>query len=315
VERGQRAVRGAELSVLLSFDLEDYQQLVHRRVGLDGWDAPTEALERQMAAIFELLDELGARATFFCLGMTVRHYPEIVQEIAARGDELACHGYAHRKVHEQTPDEFRRDIEASLELFDELAGTRPTGYRAPAFSINRDSVWALETLAELGFEYDSSLYDTRKVPRRIGPVPDAPYRLELPSGRELIEFPVAVWRIGGRALPIGGGSYWRLLPTPMLRRGLRSIGSRTDYPPLYFHPYEFDPRPLRANLPGSASARQRGVAAYHGLRNGPGRRSLVSRIRKIAQDHSFQTHEQALADIRADKRTRTRALSERGVLV
>ncbi|MGZ5340073.1 MAG: polysaccharide deacetylase family protein [Solirubrobacterales bacterium] len=315
MERGQRAARGARLSLLLSFDLEDYQQLVHRHLGLEGWDARSAAFERQMEAIFALLDELGVRATFFCLGMTVRHYPEIVRRIAARGDELACHGYAHRMVYEQTPEEFRADVERSLALFDELVDARPAGYRAPAFSINRDTVWALETIAELGFAYDSSQYDSRKVPRRVAPVPDAPYELELPSGRRLVEFPVAVWRLGRLALPMGGGSYWRLLPASALRRGLESIRKRTDYPPLYFHPYEFDPQPLRANLPGSASTRQRGVAAYHGLRNGPGRKSLVSRIRKIAQDHRFATHEQALAEIRADGRTRTRALSERGELV
>ena len=316
MERGKRAARGAPIgSLLLSFDLEDYQQLVHRRVGLDGWDSPTKAFERQMEAIFELLDELGAKATFFCLGMTVRHHPDLVREIASRGDEVACHGYDHERVYEQTREEFRADVERCAELLEGLTGRRPVGYRAPAFSINRDSAWAFETLAELGFLYDSSQYDSGKIPKRITPVPDRPYDIELPSGRTLTEFPIAVWRVGRVGLPMGGGSYWRLLPAAALRRGLRSIGARTDYPPLYFHPYELDPEKLRANLPRSASPRQRAIAAYHGLRNGPGRKRLVSRLRKIAADRSFITHEQALAEIRADSRTSSRALSERGVLV
>jgi polysaccharide deacetylase family protein (PEP-CTERM system associated) len=283
--------------LLLSFDLEDYEQLVKRHLGLEGWDRPSEAFERQMEAIFSLLDELGATATFFCLGMTIRHYPDLVREMAARGDEVACHGWAHERVHEQSRENFRADVERCAELLEQLTGKRPIGYRAPAFSINRDTPWAFETLAELGFEYDSSLYDSGKVPNRISPVPDRPFTIEPAPDRTLTEFPISAWRVGGRALPMGGGTYWRVLPAPLLRRGLRSILEQTDYPPLYFHPYECDPRRLRANLPASASVRQRGIAAYHGLRNGPGRKRLVSRIRKIATDHSFTTHERALAEI------------------
>ncbi len=268
-----------------------------------------------MGAIFELLDELDAKATFFVLAMTLKHHPDVIREIARRGDELACHGTAHEKVFDQSPDDFRRDVEGCAELIEGLAGSRPAGYRAPAFSINRDTVWAFEILAELGFAYDSSLYDSRKIPNRVTPVPAAPYELELPSGRTLHEFPIAVWRAGPLTLPMGGGSYWRVLPAPVLRRGLGSILSATEWPPLYFHPYEIDPKPLRANLPGEASARQRAVASYHTIRNTPGRRRVVPRIKKIAEQHRIATHEQALDEIRADSRTGSRALSERGVLV
>src|SRR6186713_2772493 len=209
--------------LLLSFDFEDWHQLVHRRLGRTDWASAGPALERQAEAIFALLDELGARATFFVLGMTAERYPDLVREIAARGHELACHGYAHQRVHEQTPDEFRRDVERCSELLEQLGGRRPLGYRAPAFSITRDTPWAYEALAQLGFRYDSSQYDSPRIPRRIRSVPATPYRLELPSGREIWEFPVTVWRVRGRAVPIGGGAYWRVLPAPLLRRALRQV--------------------------------------------------------------------------------------------
>jgi peptidoglycan/xylan/chitin deacetylase (PgdA/CDA1 family) len=60
--------------LLLSFDLEDWNQLVHRRLGLPDWDRPHPAFERQVDAILSLLDEIGAKATFFLLGMTVANY-------------------------------------------------------------------------------------------------------------------------------------------------------------------------------------------------------------------------------------------------
>ena len=89
-------------ALLLSFDFEDWHQLVHRRLGLEDWDTRGDALERQAAAALDLLDELDVKATFFLLGMTVRRYPDVVAEIVARGHEPASHGFAHRLVYTQT---------------------------------------------------------------------------------------------------------------------------------------------------------------------------------------------------------------------
>jgi polysaccharide deacetylase family protein (PEP-CTERM system associated) len=302
-------------SLLLSFDLEDFNQIVQRNLGLEGWDARRPPLERQMEAVFGLLDELGVKATFFVLGMTIRHYPEIAQEIGSRGDEIACHGYGHRVVYRQTPLQFRRDLESSLELIEGLTGRRPVGYRAPLFSINRDTVWALEELAELGFRYDSSQYESRKIPARL-PSPDGgPYRLQLPSGRELWELPVAAWRRGRTAVPMGGGSYWRVFPATLLRRALRTVSERDPSPALYFHPYEFDPQRLRVILPPSPSPRQRLGALRMSLISNPGRKRIPDRIREIAKHHRLTSYEQGLAEIGEDGRARPGALSGRGVRV
>ena len=122
---------------VLTFDFEDWHQLVHRGLGRADWDERGHALERQTATILDLLDELGAKATFFVLGMTAERYPDLVQGIAAKGHELACHGYSHRRVPTQSRDEFHADVERSAGLLEELTGKRPLGYRAPAFSQSR----------------------------------------------------------------------------------------------------------------------------------------------------------------------------------
>src|SRR6266545_5558553 len=201
--------------LLLSIDFEDWHQLVHRRLGLPDWDRPYEALERETASVLDLLDQLGARATFFLLGMTVANHRDLVAEIVRRGHEPASHGYSHSRVHDQSPEELRADVERSVALIEEVTGRRPVAYRAPAFSINRRTPWAYEILAELGFRCDSSQYDSPRVPDRLERIPTTPYRIELGPDRDLWELPVAVWG----SVPIGGGSYWRLLPAPLLRRG------------------------------------------------------------------------------------------------
>ena len=301
--------------LLLSFDFEDWHQLVHRRLGRPDWDSRGDALERQASAIFDLLTELKAKATFFVLGMTAERYPDLVREIASRGHELACHGFAHERVHAQTPDEFRRDVEHCAQLLEHLGGRRPHGYRAPAFSITRDTPWAYETLSELGFRYDSSQYDSPRIPQRIRPVPPTPYRLELPSGREIWEFPITVWRIRGRPVPIGGGAYWRVLPAPILRRALRQVTTENAYPVLYFHPYELDPRPLRAKLPESPTPRQRLLAGWKSVQRNPGRRRVADRIRAIGREYPLVSYEEAHGAIVERYGARTRSLSREGVLV
>jgi polysaccharide deacetylase family protein (PEP-CTERM system associated) len=302
-------------ALLLSFDFEDWHQLVHRTLGVDDWDTRGAALERQTHAVLRLLDELGVKATFFLLGITAQRYPELVREIAARGHEPASHGFAHQLVHRQSRDDFRRDLDCSIELIEQLTGRRPIAYRAPAFSINRETPWAYEVLAELGFRYDSSQYDSPKVPNRIGEIPRTPYRLDLPSGRALWELPISVAELAGRRVPIGGGSYWRLLPEALLFHGLRRVLAANAHPVLYFHPYEFDPTPLRPRLPASPSAKQRLKALERAAWRNLGRSLVAKRLRAAAREFRLVSYEQAYADVDRRYGTRSRSLSREGVLV
>lgn len=305
----------AEPALLLSFDFEDWHQLVHRRLGVAEWDVRGAALERQTAAVLDLLDELRAKATFFLLGMTVRRYPDLVAEIVARGHEPASHGFGHELAYRQTREEFRRDLEQSVETIERAAGRRPVAYRAPAFSINRETPWAYEELAAAGFRFDSSQYDSPKVPNRIGGIPAAPYRLELGDGESLWELPVAVSTVAGRVVPVGGGSYWRLLPARVLLRGLRAAAEQSGFPVTYFHPYECDPQPLRARLPASPSARQRLTALERSVWRNTGRERIPARLRLVARHFRLISYEEAYADIEQRYATSTRALSREGVLV
>jgi polysaccharide deacetylase family protein (PEP-CTERM system associated) len=290
-------------TLLLTIDFEDWHQLVHRRLGLPNWDRPHEALERQTNSLLDLLDEVRARATFFLLGMSAEKHPDLVREIARRGHEPACHGYAHTRVYEQSPNEFAKDVARARDTIAGLTGRVPIAYRAPAFSINRRTPWAYDILAELGFRYDSSQYDSPRVPDRLGAIPESPYRIRLDSA-EIWELPVAT---RGR-LPIGGGSYWRLLPPRLIEAGLR------DFAVLYFHPYEFGP-PLRPGLPPGSSARQRLTAAKLRLWRNAGRTLVASRLRRVARTHRLVSYDQAYDDIHRLYGARTRALSPEGVLV
>jgi polysaccharide deacetylase family protein (PEP-CTERM system associated) len=279
---------GERPALLLSIDFEDWHQLVHRRLGLPNWDRPHRALEQQTAFVLDLLDELTAHATFFLLGMTVANHRDLAQEIVRRGHEPACHGYAHARVYEQTPDEFRADVERAVEVIEDATGRRPIAYRAPAFSINRRTPWAYEALVDAGFTYDSSQYDSPRIPDRLGDIPAKPYRLG-----ELWELPVT-----------GGGSYWRVLPPRKLNQ----------FDVIYFHPYEFGPR-LLADLPAGASLGQRLTAAKLTTWRNAGRTLVEKRLRRVARTYRLLSYDQAYDDIHRLYGARSRALSPEGVLV
>jgi polysaccharide deacetylase family protein (PEP-CTERM system associated) len=247
--------------------------------------------------------------------MCARLYPDAIGEVAGRGHEIACHGFEHRRVFQQQPAEFRRDVEAGLDEIERACGIRPLGYRAPAFSITRSCTWAFDILAELGFRYDSSQYDSPRVPNRIGDIPSEPFRLSLRNGGELLELPLAITRIRGHPFPVGGGSYWRVLPASLLLEALRRSTTPGRPTTVYLHPYECDPCPLRAESPAASQPLTRLAALRTSLYWNLGRNRLVAKLRRVAEAFELVTCEQALTQVVQRRDTSTRALSREGVLV
>jgi polysaccharide deacetylase family protein (PEP-CTERM system associated) len=285
--------RADRRTLLLSIDFEDWHQLVRRRVGVSEWETPGPALGRQTDRLLSRLDELGVRATFFILGMTARAHPELVQRIAEAGHEIGSHGDAHRPVGSQTRHEFGLDLRRSRSTIEQLTGRLPVGYRAPAFSITVQTPWAYDVLAEEGFAYDASQHDSPRIRDRVVPSTAAPHTLSTANG-VLWEFPVAVWRVRGLRLPVGGASYWAVLPTSVILRGL---GEVEPFAGLYLHPNELDPEPLRAALPGSPKLAQRGQAALRGAQRNLARRRAGVVLEAIAKSHDLIPYGEAHAQL------------------
>jgi polysaccharide deacetylase family protein (PEP-CTERM system associated) len=266
---------------LLTFDFEDWHQLVYQQIGRADWRTGSDAFERHISTLLDLLDDLGVSATFFVAGVTAERHPGALAEVVARGHEVGCHGYEHIRVYDQTPEEFRRDVVRCMEVIERICGLLPVGYRAPWCSITRDSVWAHDVLRELGFRYDSSLFDSPRVRNRIRPIPAHPYGIR-GDADTLWEFPLAVCSWGRIVLPVGGGAYWRVLPGAVLRRGLNDVSRRTTFPVLYFHPYEFAQESLRVDLPPRPSGRERIREAWRRVWQNTRRDLIEPRLREAA---------------------------------
>jgi polysaccharide deacetylase family protein (PEP-CTERM system associated) len=218
-------------------DLEDwYHGLTSTNRRPEQWPDLERRIVPATNRLLALLAEYDVRATFFVLGCVAEQHPHLVADIAAAGHEIAAHGYDHRFVHQFTPAEFTRDLERTLAALEAVTGRRPAGYRAPYFSINQETVWAFDVLADLGFIYDSSVFPMRGYIYGFPGAPRHPYRL--PSG--LVEFPASTWSLTGLTIPVAGGFYARMLPGWLVRRGLRRLNEAGRPAILYVHPWELD---------------------------------------------------------------------------
>lgn len=232
--------RETKLRNAFTIDLEDYfhTEVNSRSVPLEQWDNMPQRIEYSVRRLLDLLDEHAAKATVFTLGWVAQKNPALIREVAARGHEIACHSFHHRVVSRMQPQEFRADTVLAKSILEDLAGTQVRGYRAPNFSITPGTEWAWDILAELGFDYDSSI---NPVWHKLYANPNAPRFPYLLPNAQLLEIPIATWRLGNRNLPIGGGAYLRLLPYPYVRRGLETVNQAEGRPAtVYMHPWEID---------------------------------------------------------------------------
>jgi len=225
--------------LILSLDIEDWPQST--------WDHTlpiTERAARNTEKVLDILAEHGRVVTMFVLGKFAESYPAVVRRIAAAGHEVASHGYGHIEVFKQTRADFEADIPRSKSFLEDLIGQPVVGYRAPDYSVTGDCLWALDVLAEAGFEYDSSIFPSGYTRYGIPDWTTEPARVRLPSGHQLVEFPLTTLDFLGRRWPVAGGGYHRLLPWPVIRRAIARRINQDRVFMTYGHPYEFAPDEL-----------------------------------------------------------------------
>jgi len=201
-----------------------------------GVPLPDSPLPRQTDDLLSLFDDLGLRATFFCVGTVAERFPELIRRIGEAGHEVGLHSYAHIPLDRLDPDAFREDTSRGKDAVEQALGLPVRGYRAPFFSLTETTSWAWDVLGELGFEYDSSVLPTRSPVYGFASAPSVPFRLD----NGLWEVPMPVVRLGPVGVPVGGGTYLRLIPRPLLDRAIHQRVVRGEPFCLYVHPYDFD---------------------------------------------------------------------------
>ena len=228
---------------IMSVDLEDF----FCDLPFDEWSQYESRVLKNTNKILELFDKHEVKATFFTLGYIAEKFPELIKDIDDKGHEIASHSYAHLDIRKTTKLEFENDLRKSIEILEKITRKKILGFRAPYFSIDKKSFWAMEILSKY-IKYDSSifpvktpLYGIRNAPRNIYK-PNLTNPSVSDSKSSLIEIPMATDRIpiiGNVA--IAGGFHLRFLPYFYIKYGLNKINKKNNSFIFYIHPKDLDP--------------------------------------------------------------------------
>lgn len=226
----------------------------------------------------DFLDDLDINSTFFVVASQMKKHPQLLGEIRDRGHEVACHGLDHRVLSRfKSGEEFRGMLSECKKILGKVKG-----YRAPMFTLNQGTGWAIDALIEEGFKYDSSVFPVWTPEYQNLKAPNQPYQIssidinqESDSG--FWEYPLLTLNVGPIRIPAAGGFYMRVLPAAVMKKALNDAEKKQVPATLYMHNWELAETPAKKNF-----GRYCNTILHHNT----GRR-LKNKIKKIIKKHEF----------------------------
>lgn len=259
---------------ILSIDLEEWYhpEYVKGKVS----EEKEERLKQNLNITLGLLSKRSVKATFFVVGELAEKYPEVIKRISEEGHEIGFHGYSHKTLWNLDAEGLREEIRK----FDSFMSEKPIGFRAPSFSLDNRTKWALEVLEDAGYKYDSSIFPTKTPLYGVKGAPMKPYKpshdnvvLE-DETRKIWEFPLLVYPLFGLRLPMAGGFYLRLFPFNMLFRAVKKQNRKGFPAVIYLHTWELDPETPKLKL-----GLYKSFVTYHNMeKTGARLKHLLSRL-------------------------------------
>jgi polysaccharide deacetylase family protein (PEP-CTERM system associated) len=281
----------------LSVDVEDYWSIFSRD-WLGKLSEQSDAAVRNTEWFLETLSDHGVKATFFVLGEVAEKFPALIKRIAEEGHEIGVHGFHHKQIFRLTESEFRQEVGNCKRLIEDTISGVVAGHRAPAFSMTPQTKWALEILADEGFGYDSSVFPISG--KRYGwPAFGGDIRkIDLPSGRNIIEVPMSTVTVLGKTLPAAGGGYIRHFPYAVTKWTINHIQKKRPAI-VYMHPYEVDTEPKVFDTEHLARQKKTRAMKFHRMqmRN---RSTVAGKLIRLLSDFEFTTIGEVIGKVITD---------------
>ena len=237
--------------------------------------------------ILELLRKHDTYATFFMVGEILEKFPDILDKILENGHEIGFHTMYHSRL---DSDNFQEKFSKELDNFAILTNNKSKGFRAPTFSLNEKSSWAIDTLEQHGYVYDSSivpaktnLYGTPNAPKKPYKITSNSLDSDNPKGK-IIEFPLMTTKFLGKTVPVGGGFYLRTLPFSTTKKALRTYDEAKIPGVFYIHSWELTPE----FMPKIKLSVKNNFITYHNLDK------VVDRMDYLLSNFQFTSFERYL---------------------
>lgn len=264
---------------LLGIDFEDWfhPELIQRHI-ITKKNKPT--VVNGIDKILDWLRKNETFATFFMVGELLEFKPELLDKIIDGGHEIAFHTMYHTRLDFLN---YKEKFNEEIKKFEVMTSKKSKGFRAPSFSLNQSSSWAIDVLTENNYQYDSSVVPART---RLYGIPNAmiePYKITSrslerndPNGK-LLEFPLLTTKIFGKTIPACGGFYLRTLPLKIIERAIKSNNNKSIPASFYIHSWELTPE----FMPRVPLSFMDSFITYHNLGK------TLSRIDKIIKKFKF----------------------------
>ncbi len=194
--------------------------------------------------ILDWLNKKETFATFFVVGELIEKEPTLLDKIISEGHEIAFHTMNHNRLDEEG---FEDKFEEDLELFDKLTSGKSKGFRAPTFSLNKETSWAINNLIKKKYMYDSSIVPVKTKMYGVPEAKISPYNISSKNiskedqSSNLIEFPLMITKFLGKKIPAGGGFFLRFLPLRTIMNGINTYQKMSIPATFYIHSWELVP--------------------------------------------------------------------------
>jgi len=233
--------------------------------------------------IIELLRKTETTATFFMVGELLESHPSMLDKILENGHEISFHTLNHSNLNNSTKEKFLDE----LDIFRKLTNGRSNGFRAPTFSINSNTSWAIDALIEKNYIYDSSIMPTKTQLYGFNNCELRPYKISNssltkndPNGK-LLEFPLMIGKFLGKTLPVSGGFYLRFLPLQTSLSAIKNYERKNLPSSIYVHSWELTPE----FMPKISLPLKEKFVTYHNIQK------TYSRLEQIITKYKFTSFE------------------------
>jgi len=237
--------------------------------------------------ILEFLNKHETYATFFMVGEILKTFPEILDKILNNGHEIAFHTMYHSRLDSK---EYKKNFSAELKEFSKLTNNKSKGFRAPTFSLNESSSWAIDILQEHDYLYDSSIVPAKSSMYGNPNASKKPYKISSNSlekndpNSKIMEFPLMVTKFLGKTIPIGGGFYLRTLPFNTTKKAIGEYEKQEIPGVFYIHSWELTPE----FMPKIKLSTKNNFITYHNLNK------VIPRMDELLSTFEFTSFERFL---------------------
>jgi len=258
---------------LLGIDFEDWYhpELIQKHHDIKN---KNPIIINRMDKILDWLQKNETYATFFMVGELLIIKPELLDKILGQGHEIAFHTMRHIRLDAVG---FKEKFQDELKEFDRLTDGKSKGFRAPTFSLNRNTAWVIDALLENNYRYDSSVVPAKSKMYGIESADTRPYKISSKSidkndpDAKLTEYPLLVTNFLGKKIPAGGGFYLRFLPLKMIEKAISAYNKQDIPATFYIHSWELVPEFMpKIPLPLTDN-----FITYHNLKDAPRRMSQI----------------------------------------